>query len=561
VDATVPSRSLEPSLADVLSAVSAAPNLTMRRRQDMASAIRVVARILDRPLELIPADPPLLRRRLAEIAPMAIGMTKQRWSNLRSLLTGALALTRPMLPNRHPNVLSPAWQALHQRLPTKSCRTRLSRLLHWLSCRGIEPVGVSRAHLEEFAGELCRSMVSNPAQRWREAAWTWNRARRTVPAWPAITASIPNRRKDYSLPWTTFPPSLKADADLFLARIAGNDLLEDLPFKPVRPETRRLREVQLRRFASVLVHRGRDPATLRTVADIVTFEAFKEGLRFFLDRKGGASSSAIEQLATFLKSVAKYWVKADAETLDGMAAVIRRLSVPQQGLTRKNRDRLRPLEDPDNVLALLNLPKRMMMDADSGRLPIHQAAVLAQVAIAIEILLMVPLRVGNLTRLDIDRHLVRPGRARHLLHIVMEEQEVKNSMFLDHPLPEESIALIDHYLKRYHSRLAGDGNRALFPGEGSGPKSRNTLSQQIKKLVFRYTGLTVNPHLFRHIGAKLHLDSHPGEHSIVSRVLGHRSIDTTTRFYTGFEAKAAAKHFDKTILDLRKDKSGEKGVD
>jgi hypothetical protein len=35
------------------------------------------------------------------------------------------------------------------------------------------------------------------------------------------------------------------------------------------------------------------------------------------------------------------------------------------------------------------------------------------------------------------------------------------------------------------------------------------------------------------------------------RVLGHRSIDTTTSFYTGPETAATVRRFDKTILRLR----------
>jgi integrase len=67
--------------------------------------------------------------------------------------------------------------------------------------------------------------------------------------------------------------------------------------------------------------------------------------------------------------------------------------------------------------------------------------------------------------------------------------------------------------------------------------------------------LRVHPHLFRHIAAKLFLDGNPGSYEIIRRVLGHRSIDTTTGFYTGLETAAAVRHFDKTILNLRREGS------
>ena len=52
----------------------------------------------------------------------------------------------------------------------------------------------------------------------------------------------------------------------------------------------------------------------------------------------------------------------------------------------------------------------------------------------------------------------------------------------------------------------------------------------------------------RHVGAKLYLDAILGGYEVIRRVLGHKKMDTTLRIYTGLETKAAAKHFDKVIL-------------
>jgi integrase len=66
----------------------------------------------------------------------------------------------------------------------------------------------------------------------------------------------------------------------------------------------------------------------------------------------------------------------------------------------------------------------------------------------------------------------------------------------------------------------------------------------------------MNTHLFRHATAKIYLDANPGGYEVVRRVLGHRSSDTTSRYYTGLETAAAVRHFDDTILKLGKSKSG-----
>jgi hypothetical protein len=132
-----------PSLADVLTCVTGAANLSKTQRQNMESAVRTVARALDRPLESIPADPALLARRLDGVAPLAMCMTKGSWSNVRSRLKAAFALARPMLPGRSVQPLSAHWQPLYDALP-ENRGFRLSRLLRHLSTRGIEPGSVAK---------------------------------------------------------------------------------------------------------------------------------------------------------------------------------------------------------------------------------------------------------------------------------------------------------------------------------------------------------------------------------------------------------------------------------
>ena len=169
---------------------------------------------------------------------------------------------------------------------------------------------------------------------------------------------------------------------------------------------------------------------------------------------------------------------------------------------------------------------------------------------------MAPVRMSNLTKLDIEQNLVRPGQGR-ALHIVIGAEEVKNREPLEYPLPPESVDLLERYIREFRPHLTSAGNTALFPGIGGGPKNQAFFGTQISRTVRAHTGLRVHPHLFRHIGAKLFLDANPGAYEVVRRVLGHRSIDTTTGFYTGLETAAAVRHFDKTILHLRRESGAE----
>jgi integrase len=543
-------RITELSLADVLAAVQCA-NLPDRRRQEMASALRTVARALGKPLVSVPADARRLSDRLKQVSPRAIGISPGRWNNIRSHVRGGLALVQRMAPGRHLNNLSPAWEALWRQLDSRPVKIALSRFLRFCSAQGIEPEAVTEATFAAFRADLDNTLLKNPDKVFAALARGWRMAQIAVDSWPRVSVSAPDRRNRWTLPLTSFPESFRQDCKDWCDRLAGRDLLEEMSFRPARPITVEHRKFQIRSFASALVLRGRDPSTITSLRDLVEIEAFKEGLKFLIERRGGRSTSAISHLARSLKAIARHHLHLDRDYLDKLGAIIRRLESGRRGLTETNRARLRQLDDLQNLEALLRLPRDLMANAARNQRP-HSGAVEAQIAVAIEILTMAPMRIGNLVTLDLERNLVRPGRG-GAMHLVIEPEEVKNSEPLDYPLPPQSIELIERYLREFRPRLAPGRSTALFPGRGGGPKVPRGFAEQISDTIHSYTGMRINVHLFRHIAAKLYLDANPGGYEVVRRVLGQRSINTTVRFYTGLETASAVRHFDATILSLRKE--------
>jgi hypothetical protein len=161
--------------------------------------------------------------------------------------------------------------------------------------------------------------------------------------------------------------------------------------------------------------RGRDPGTITSLGDLVEIEAFKDGLRFFIERSGGKVTTGTCNLARGLKAIARHHCHLDAGHFDTMGTLIRnlvrRLDSGGPGLTEKNRTRLRPLDDRNNAIALLRLPAKLMGVAARNH-NIRSGALQAQVAVAIEVLLMTAVRIGNLARLDLDQNIIYPGRGK-----------------------------------------------------------------------------------------------------------------------------------------------------
>jgi integrase len=493
-----PSRSpeiVELSLADALLAVQSA-DLPKRQRQEMASALHTIERAFNRPLANIPAAPRLLSARLKEIAPRAIRTSNRRWNNVRSLAAKALSLVQPMSPGRHTNQLTPCWKKTLRQLESRRLRTSLSRLAHFCSAGGIEPEALSETEFAAFRSHLDDSLLKNPDASFARTVRSWRAAQEMIDTLPKVNIVLPNRRKDWILAWSKFPASLRVDCQMWLDRLAGYNLLDQAPFRPVRESTVKLREKQIRGFASALVLQGFDPATLRTLGDLVELGAFKQGLRFYIARHDGTSSTFILDLACALKAIADHHLRLEQGQLDSMAAIIRRLRVDRGGLTEKNRARLRPFVDPANVAALLRLPLKLMGLASRNRNR-HAGALQAQTAAAIEILIMTVMRVGNLAALDLEQNLVRPGRSKQL-HIVFPPADVKNRQALEYPLPPQSAELIEVYLRDFRPLLASPSCTAFFPGRDGGAKRTNTLWLQTSKAIRSLIGLQVNSHLFRH---------------------------------------------------------------
>ena len=87
-----------------------------------------------------------------------------------------------------------------------------------------------------------------------------------------------------------------------------------------------------------------------------------------------------------------------------------------------------------------------------------------------QILLVAPIRLGNLAGLELDRHLLRSGTGKQRLryHLLIPGEEVKNGQPIELPLPAEASALLELYRTRVRPVLAPPGTSCLFPGENGG---------------------------------------------------------------------------------------------
>jgi integrase len=221
-------------------------------------------------------------------------------------------------------------------------------------------------------------------------------------------------------------------------------------------------------------------------------------------------------------------------------------------MTAKNRTTLRFFEDETVVANFLALPMTMARRS-GGKSEIKvKDAVAVQTALSIELLTVAPVRCGNLATIHLERNLVRIGTGKEgQMHLYFPADAVKNETELEFPLPPSTVGLFDLYLTKFRPTLLRAPNDWLFPGEGQGPKQAALLSKQIANAIQREIGVRLTAHQFRHLAGFLYLKANPGGHEVVRRLLGHKSIVTTIRFYAGMEVSEAIRHYDRHIESRR----------
>jgi integrase len=221
----------------------------------------------------------------------------------------------------------------------------------------------------------------------------------------------------------------------------------------------------------------------------------------------------------------------------------------RSGLTPKNLQLVRQVLTEGVWSEVISLPTVLMQQARSANdhAPI-KAAVTAQTAVAIAILTFAPIRLSNLVGIQLGENLIKPGGLNAPYWLVFPHYDVKNRVDLNFQFDQPLTDLIDEYVHEFRPTvLRGANTPWLFPGESGEPKT--ALGTQLTKRIQKAVGLRITVHQFRHAAAAVYLKHRPGDYETVRRLLGHRSIQTTIRFYCGLQTTQATEQFGKIIRE------------
>jgi integrase len=542
------------TLADVLSLLEHS-GLTDTRRRDMISAIKRLCEMAGAMPASVAAKPPQVRELLSRIRPAAHGITAKSYSNLRSLLAAALQLAGVIDPlGRRVASRDPKWREL---LDVIADDQRLSNGLitfaNWCASHDISPSEVSDTTVQRFLVWLeARTLYPKPRDLVRRVPKLWNEGNKKYGSWPAgrlttLSFKTPSRHVN----WSDLSASFQQDAAAYLALRANPDLFDERPQAPKRPlaaSTLRQQREHLRLAASVLLQDGEDIASL---ADLVKPERFKKVLRYYHNQANREPNAFVITLAKTLIQLAQYYAGATSMEVAELKRVAGNLPALPNDLTEKNKALLRQLESPRVRAKLLFLPEQLMAevakDLENGRVRF----VAAQVAIAIDIVLAVPLRPQNLSSLHWRTNFSEPNgpRGQLVLHIAARHTKTKKQDIITE-VPDELARRLRWYRRHILPRLGADVNGPLFVTQGGSQKSQATITKQITDALARHIGIHMTPHQFRHFGATSYLERHPEDFETARALLGH-AWTKTTRIYAGSSSRRASRAYNQHLLAQR----------
>jgi integrase len=544
---------LEPSFVDLIAEIEQATDLSEECRRHWLCSSRQIAKGLDRPPEVIPARWSAIRIAVGQLHHARIGVRAKTLANHKSNIRRALRwFTKERELPHHGVRLTPDWARFCGDLD-EHVWERVSSLVRYCSARGIGPLEVNDAFFSQYWSYRAATTglaTHNTAKRFMVRAW--NSSAAALDDWQLQRLTEPPIKVTEPA-WDSFPERLRADLDDYFAGLAQvHRTLNGKRIQPCSPATIAMRRAEFVAMARMAVRLGVPIQSLSTLGALFHPDVIERVIDAYWQKNGEEPKTATIDLGWKVLRMARETRCLDQPALDRLDEI--RVALEQhrhEGLTPKNLQLVRQALTEGVWSEVVSLPNLLMQQARLAKdhAP-RKAAIAAQLAAAIAILTFAPVRLGNLIKIELGQNLIKPGGPNTRYWLVFPNYDVKNRVDLNFKFDQPLTDLLDEYIHEFRPTLLRGANTGwLFPGEAGQPKHKLLFSKQITVRVQKATGVRITVHQFRHAAAAIYLKHHPGDYETVRRLLGHRDIQTTTRFYCGLQTMEATEQFGRLIRE------------
>lgn len=546
---------IETSFAAAIALIGASQELPEQTRRHWTCSMRGIAKALDRPVETIPARYSAIRTALGQLHHAPLGVTPKTLMNHKANTKAALRwLSQEKDVPEYGARLTAEWEELRGKVEHNVDRMRLSPLMRYCSANRIAPDAVDETVVDAFIEYRARSTARpvNAAAR-RLLARAWNANVGIIEKWPRHRLIEPPVQTSGRPEWSEFPEGLRKDVERYLQGLKQpRRSRSGQRIRPLKQSTIENRRNELTIAARTAVRHGVSIDSLTSLGALLAPEVARKILDAFWEKNGEIPKTFTIDLGMRFLSIARETGCVDGPGCEELAEMWTALGAHRRtGLSDKNLDLIRKVQTDGVWDRVVNLAPKLMTTARSqfDHAP-NRAAVTAQIAVAIAILTVAPVRLINLTSIRLDHNLIKPGGPDSNYRLVFPYYDVKNRVRLEYPLSSEVTQLIDDYVHGMRpALLRGRNEDWLFPGQRGGAKQKVAFSGQITQRIQKATGLRITVHQFRHAAGAIILKHRPGDYQLVRLLLGHRSIETTLKSYVGLESIQASEVFGQIIRE------------
>jgi site-specific recombinase XerD len=221
-----------------------------------------------------------------------------------------------------------------------------------------------------------------------------------------------------------------------------------------------------------------------------------------------------------------------------------------QHLKRQMRDRKPKINRirPSRELYRLGL-KLMKRVQTAPSLTKRMAAIQYRDGLMIAFLAARPLRLSTFARLELGRHVALRG---HTFWLDIPGDLTKTGEPIEMPLPIELNSYLARYITVYRPLLLGQrSTERLWISEDGLPYQRASISDRIRWRTKQEFGVSITPQLFRDCAATSIAVQDPDHVHVAAVLLGHKTLQTTERYYNQARLLDAGRHYHAQICRLR----------
>jgi integrase len=429
-------------------------------------------------------------------------------------------------------------------LPALKKRRHCSILARYAIENGIKPIDLSDSDLDVWSEQLLQQGRS--LEYVNSVKWCFRKALSES----GLSGDIPKvsryRNGRYGIPLRHFPEPLRTEIEE-LMRFKTEDIVLGRPLRcKHRPETARNFEKFLGQLLGFIRNaRGKDPTNLR---EFFSKEFLTQFVQWALTVRKRRCISLIPPLAT-VKSILKTYPPLKGTESDSIADLIRQLPVKDDRKLTKLA-RARKWVDYDKLAQIPDLIRRDLESSKNWSATRRALAVRNQLVMKWLVLLF--WRQRNIREIKLGSNLfkeeihpyslvdkpqwvedaLRSNPNEKFWQVHFDSAETKGGREFDSLLPRELVALLEEYIEGYRPLLVvGRDTGYLFLNSKGGPINRHSFTNLVGHITQRYVGRRVTPHIFRHVFVVTHLNENPQDYMSPSKVLWHKSQETTHLIY------------------------------